>query len=169
MNVGMYLEMRLITAYETLWDDVSKQLMNHPSETVIRRAVQTIRHLLSTTSLQNTNKKRMGDLEEELGGAIRERVGDRAKAGAGGRRALETATLDEEEIRALTTLLYRVSSLINIKDMVIWVEDDDGGKEVRLVDVFTSLVERAKLGNKEEDKVGFFAHVIYALFDVVSR
>lgn len=156
MNIGMYLEMRLLTAYETLWDDVNKQFMNHSSPTVIRRAVGTIGHMLSTTSLQNTNKKKMGDLEEELGSAIRERVGDRAKVGSGGRRALETTTLDEEEIRVLNTMLYRVHALMNIRDMVNWMEESDDAKEVRLLDVFTSLMERAKLGNTDEDKVCLF-------------
>jgi cohesin complex subunit SA-1/2 len=152
MNIGMYLEMRLITAYETLWDDVSKQFMNHSSPTVLRRAVGTIGHMLSTTSLQNTNKQKMRELEEELGSAIRERIGDRARAPAGGRRPLETATLNEEEIRGLSTMLYRVSCLMSIRDMVGWMEETNGS-EVRLLDMFTSLMERAKLGNPDEDKV----------------
>jgi cohesin complex subunit SA-1/2 len=164
MNIGMYLEMRLITAYETLWDDVSKQFMNHSSPTVLRRAVGTIGHMLSTASLQNTNKQKMTDLEEELGSAIRERIGERARATAGGRRPLETATLDEEEIRVLSTMLYRVSCLMSIRDMVGWMENTDGS-EVRLLDVFTSLMERAKLGNADEDKV----RVLISMISVVTH
>ncbi|KIM27792.1 hypothetical protein M408DRAFT_329747 [Serendipita vermifera MAFF 305830] len=150
MNINMYLEMRMISAYETLWDDVCKQFMTHSSPDVIRRAVGTIRHMLSAASLQNTNKKKIGELEEELAGILR---GKAATAGSGGRRSLETATFNEDETQALDTTIYRVANLLNLRNMSAWLEEDDGGKEVRLLEIFTSLAERARLGNESEDKM----------------
>jgi cohesin complex subunit SA-1/2 len=151
MNINMYLEMRMITAYESLWDDVSKQFMTHSSSEVILRAVGTIRHMLAAKSLQNTNKKKIGELEEELAGVLRGKAG---AAGVGGRKNLETSTLDAEEVQLLDVTVYRVANLLNIRNMASWLEDDDGGKEVRLLEIFMSLAERARLGNEDEDKVG---------------
>lgn len=156
MNLGMYLEMRMMAAYETLWDDVSKQFMTQSSPDVIRHTVGTIKHLLGTTSLQNANQKKIADLEEELASALRDKVGGRTRPKTGGKRALETTILHGDEIAALNVLLYRVESLFNIRNLVSWAEDDDGGKEVRLLDIFTSLMERSKLGNSSEDKVRSF-------------
>ena len=155
MNINMYLEMRMISSYETLWDDVCKQFMTHSSPDVIRRAVGTIRHMLSAASLQNTNKKKIGELEEELAGVLRGKAGS---AGVGGRKNLETATFDDDEVRTLDGTIYRIANLFNLRNMSSWLEDDDGGKEVRLIEIFTSLAERARLGNENEDKV---CHTIF--------
>jgi hypothetical protein len=37
--------------------------------------------------------------------------------------------------------------------MMTWMEDDEGGKQSRALDIFLALLERAKLGNESEDKV----------------
>jgi len=153
MNINMYLEMRMIAAYENLWDDVCKQFMTHSSSEVILRAVGTIRHMLATKSLQNTNKKKIGELEEELSRVLR---GKASAAGVGGRKNLETSTLDAEEVQALDVTVYRIANLLNVRNMASWLEDDDGGKEVRLIEIFTSLVERARLGNEDEDKASYY-------------
>jgi cohesin complex subunit SA-1/2 len=77
MDLGMYLEMRMIGAYESLWDDVTKQFMHYSSPLVVRRAVATIKHMLDTPALANANAKKILELEEELGTALRDAVGAR--------------------------------------------------------------------------------------------
>lgn len=137
--------MRMISAYETLWDDVTKHFLTHRSSNVVRRAVATIKHMLSTASLANTNTKKILELEEELSVALRESVSAMTD--------LETSALDDEELQTLDGTIYRISSLISIRDMVSWLEDDDSGQQRRPLDIVISLVERSRLGNKAENSV----------------
>ncbi|KAG8818564.1 hypothetical protein FRC17_010784 [Serendipita sp. 399] len=147
MSIGMYLELRMINAYEALWDDVSKQFLTHSSPEVIRRAVSSMRQMLSTSSLRNINKKKLAELEEELAGSLRRLVG----TGRATLKSLETAGLNSDRIHMLSTTIYRVAAILSVKDMSGWLEDDDGGKALRILDITTSLVERAKLGHQNED------------------
>jgi len=144
MDLGMYLEMRMIGAYESLWDDVIKQFMHYSSPLVVRRAVPTIKHMLDTPALANANAKKILELEEELGTALRDAVGA---------REIETATLQEEEAKRIEGVALRVACLSSTRDMMAWMEDDEGGKQSRALDIFLALLERAKLGHEAEDKV----------------
>ena len=147
MDPGMYLEMRMVTAYESLWDDVSKQFMHYSCPFVVRRAVATIKHMLDTPPLANANAKKILELEEELGTALRDAVGA---------REIETAVLQEEEARRIEGVALRVACLSSTRDMMAWMEDDEGGKQSRALDIFLALIERAKLGHEAEDKVRIF-------------
>ena len=140
----MYLEMRMIGAYESLWDDVTKQFMHYSSPLVVRRAVATIKHMLETPALANANAKKILELEEELGTALRDAVGA---------RQIDTATLQEEEAKGIEGVALRVACLSSTRDMMAWMEDDEGGKQSRALDIFLALLERAKLGHEAEDKV----------------
>ena len=140
----MYLEMRMISAYESLWDDVTKQFMHYSSPLVVRRAVATIKHMLDTPALANANAKKILELEEELGTALRDAVGT---------REIETADLQEEEAKRIEGAALRVACLSSTRDMMTWMEDDEGGKQSRALDIFLALLERAKLGREAEDKV----------------
>ena len=140
----MYLEMRMVSAYESLWDDVTKQFMHYSFPLVVRRAVATIKHMLDTHSLANANAKKILELEEELGTALRDTIAT---------RDIETAVLREEEAKRIEGVALRVACLSSTRDMMTWMEDDEGGKQSRALDIFLVLLERAKLGRESEDKV----------------
>jgi cohesin complex subunit SA-1/2 len=144
MDLGMYLEMRMIGAYESLWDDITKQFTHYSSPLLVRRAVATIKHMLDTPALANANAKKILELEEELGAALRDAVGV---------GEIETAVLQEEEVKRFEGVALRVACLSSTRDMMTWMEDDEGGKQSRALDIFLALLERAKLGNEAEDKV----------------
>ena len=140
----MYLEMRMVSAYESLWDDVTKQFMHYSLPLVVRRAVATIKHMLDTPALANANAKKILELEEGLGTALRDAVGA---------QDIETAVLGEEEAKSIEGVALRVACLSSTRDMMTWMEDDEGGKQSRALDIFLALLERAKLGYESEDKV----------------
>ncbi|CCA73858.1 related to Nuclear cohesin complex subunit [Serendipita indica DSM 11827] len=161
MNIGMYLEMRMITAYEALWDDISKQFLTHSSHDVIRHSVLAMKHMFLATSLQNTNRKKLGELEEEMSMAIKLLAG----SGKNSLKQLATKTFDEDSLHAAGLTVYRISTLLSVKDLVPWLEDNDSGKGIRPLDVFSALVERAKLGHQREDRL--IEQAIYVLFSFI--
>jgi len=110
--------------------------------------MDTIRHLLSTTSLSNTNSQKILELEDELSSSLREVIG--------GRDDLEIAVFTDDEVHALTAIALRVSMLFGFRDMTAWMEEDEGGKQSNAWDILVAVAERGGLGYKEEDQVRFF-------------
>lgn len=119
--------------------------MSHSAPTVLRHAVATIQHLSQTTSLANTNATKIIELEDELATSVRELLA--------GREELDIVTFTEDEVHALSAFVLRLHTLYGVRDMTSWMEEDEGGKVARLVDVLGALAERGRLGYKEEEMV----------------
>ncbi|KAJ6481707.1 hypothetical protein C8R45DRAFT_1150698 [Mycena sanguinolenta] len=142
MNLDLYLEMRMMTNYSNLWDDITKQFLSHSQPGVLRAAIGAIKHLLAATSLSNQNNAKMLELEDELSSALRDAVA--------GREEIEVAGFEEDEVIALGALCARLSELCGARDMSAWMEEDEGGKQSSAWDIVSALVERGRLGYKEE-------------------
>ncbi|KAI5121584.1 hypothetical protein M0805_009455 [Coniferiporia weirii] len=143
MNMDMYLEMRMIAAYESLWDDVIKQFLTHSSAAVLNNSITTIVHLMSATSLSNTNSTKILELEDELASSLRDAVG--------GRDELEVATFSDDEAHSLGAICARLCALAGSRDLTAWMEEDEGGKQSSAWDIVCALAERGRLGYKEEE------------------
>ncbi|KAI0703063.1 hypothetical protein BC835DRAFT_1319789 [Cytidiella melzeri] len=143
MKLDLYLEMRMITAYSALWDDIIKQFTSHSAQIVLMKAVTTIRHMMDATSLSNTNSVKVLELEEILSTSLRDVIQ--------GRDELEIASFSEDEILALTGICTRLATLAGARDMVAWMEEDERGMQSSAWDIVMALVERGKLGYKEEE------------------
>ncbi|KAJ6612818.1 hypothetical protein B0H10DRAFT_2051218 [Mycena sp. CBHHK59/15] len=142
MNLDLYLEMRMLTGYASFWDDITKQFLSHSSPSVLGAAVGAIMHLMAATSLSNANSTKILELEDELSSALRDAVA--------GREEIEIAGFNEDEVIALGALCARLSVLAGCRDMTGWMEEDEGGKQSSAWDIACALVERGRLGYKEE-------------------
>lgn len=107
--------------------------------------------LLSATSLANTNSTKVLELEDELSSLLRDTVA--------GREEIEVASFNEDEVLALTALCARLDTLAGMRDMTTWVEEDEGGKQSSAWDIISALVDRGRLGYKEEESVRTEYHV----------
>ncbi|KAK7678058.1 hypothetical protein QCA50_018999 [Cerrena zonata] len=154
MNLNEYLEMRMMTAYSTLWDDITKQFLSHSSSTVLTNAVTTIRYMMDTTSLSNTNSTKILELEDELSNSLREAIS--------GGDELEVASFDEDEVLALSAVCSRIATLAGTRDMISWMEEDEGGKQSSAWDIVSALAERGRLGYKEEEAM--IDHALQVLY-----
>ncbi|KAF9011840.1 hypothetical protein BDQ17DRAFT_1396897 [Cyathus striatus] len=143
MNLDLYLEMRMIASYASLWDDVTKQFLSHSSVTVLSRAMSAIRYFMDATSLSNTNSTKILELEDELSSALRDAVA--------GRDEIEVATFSEDEVLVLGALCTRLATLTGSRNMTIWMEEDEGGKQSSAWDIIVALAERGRLGYREEE------------------
>ncbi|KAF9224974.1 hypothetical protein BS17DRAFT_779369 [Gyrodon lividus] len=145
MNIDLYLEMRMMNAYASLWDDVTKQFLSHSSQTVLTKAVSAIRHFMAATSLTNTNSTKILELEDELATQLRDAVA--------GREEIEVASFTEDEVLALGAVCARICVLAGSRDVCAWMEEDEGGKQSSAWDIVCALVERGRLGYKEEERM----------------
>ncbi|KAI9463987.1 hypothetical protein BJY52DRAFT_1115027 [Lactarius psammicola] len=143
MNLDLYLEMRMTAAYASLWDDITKQFTSHSSPVVLSHAVAAIRHLMDATSLSNTNNTKILELEDKLATSLRDAVA--------GRDELEIASFTEDEVLLLGAICARLSTLAGARDMSSWMEEDEGGKQSSAWDIISALLDRGRLGYKEEE------------------
>ncbi|GAA5880996.1 hypothetical protein JCM1840_007214 [Sporobolomyces johnsonii] len=141
VQLDMYLDLRMLTAYETLWDDVTKQFLKHTDPDVLDQAVRTIIHFLSATNLSNTNQTKSTELEETLVSALRTAVAD---------KDIESSTFEEDELHTLTASVARVDKLSRVRNLAPSLNDTDGGKQTSAWEILDSLVNRGRLGYKEE-------------------
>ncbi|KAH9974267.1 hypothetical protein BGW80DRAFT_1436857 [Lactifluus volemus] len=133
MNLDLYLEMRMTAAYASLWDDIAKQFTSHSSPVVLSHAVAAIRHLMDATSLSNTNSTKILEIEDQLATSLRDAVA--------GRDELEIASFTEDEVLLLGAICAR---------LLCWREDE-GGKQSSAWDIVFALLDRGRLGYKEEE------------------
>ena len=103
---------------------------------------------MDATSLSNTNSTKILELEDELSSSLRDTVA--------GREEIEVATFTEDEVLALTAFCTRLTVLAGTRNMTAWIEEDEGGKQSSAWDILSALVERGRLGYKEEEMVDFF-------------
>lgn len=143
----------MVQAYEALWDDISKQFLTQSSPLVLSNATSTIHYLLSTTTLANTNSAKILELEDELALALRDAVA--------GRDEIEVASFTEDEVHALGAIVSRLSALFGLRDMTGWMEEDEAGKQTPAWDIVSALIERGRLGIKEEELVSIILPMIY--------
>lgn len=163
MNLDLYLEMRMIAvsfvsfvlnfifsfsiiqAYTSLWDDVIKQFVSHSSIKVLSCAMTAIRHFMDATSLSNANSTKILELEDELSTQLRDTIA--------GRDEIEVASFSEDEVLALSAWCTRLSVLAGTRNLTVWTEEDEGGKQSSAWDIINALVERGRLGYKDEETV----------------
>ncbi|GAA5919670.1 hypothetical protein JCM1841_005220 [Sporobolomyces salmonicolor] len=144
VRLDMYLDLRMLTAYETLWDDVTKQFLMHTDPDVLDQAVRTIIHFLSATNLSNTNQTKSTELEETLVSALHHAVAD---------KDIESSTFEEDELHTLTASVARVDKLSRVRNLAMSLNDNDGGKQTSAWEILDSLVNRGRLGYKEEARM----------------
>ncbi|KAK4699710.1 cohesin complex subunit SA-1/2, partial [Phenoliferia sp. Uapishka_3] len=143
ISLELYLDMRLISSYEALWDDITKQLNKHANVQVIDQAVRTIQVLNEGSTLGNTNAAKMAELEETLVSSLREAVSG---------KDVESAAFEEDELLALGSCVLRICRLYAVHDLSNTLDDTEDGKSSAW-EIIDSLVERGRLGYKDEVEV----------------
>lgn len=106
-----------------------------------------VRYFMEATSLSNTNSTKILELEDELSTQLRDTIA--------GRDEIEVSSFSEDEVIALSAWCTRLAILSGTRNMTSWVEEDEGGKQSSAWDIVSALVERGRLGHKEEELVLF--------------
>jgi cohesin complex subunit SA-1/2 len=98
---------------------------------------------MSITSLSNANKEKMQELEDELATSLRDLIA--------GRDELDMITFTEDEVTNLTAICSRLCVLGGHQDITRWADEDEGGKQSSIWSIVSALVERGRLGYKDEE------------------
>lgn len=150
MSLGLYLDMRLVTQYENLWEDVIKQFTNNSDVFLLEKALETIRYMLAEQSLGRTNSEQKTTLETIVVGALRQAIHQVDLQ--------SVSLLRPETIDAISNALLRITLLSKSWDIVDLMEESDRDTPDSVVDIARELLTRAELGIEAEDKVGSFLY-----------
>lgn len=118
-------------------------MLKHTDSDVLDQAVRTIAHFLGSADLSTENQLKMPELEEALLAALRQCVDD---------KDIESATFEEDEVHNLAACVARLDRLSRVKN-ISSLEDNDGGKQTSVWEILDSIVNRGRLGYKEEAEV----------------
>ncbi|WVQ85787.1 hypothetical protein IAT38_007954 [Cryptococcus sp. DSM 104549] len=143
MKLDLYLDMRQTTAYESLWDDITKQFLQHTDPAVLTAAIRTINCLSANTSMSASNTTKLTELQESLFASLRDTIGSDDVA---------VMSIEEDRLAQLEAILYRVSLLQRSRDLVEVMEDEEGGQSSAW-DIVCAFAQRGGLGYKEEAKL----------------
>ncbi|ORX41194.1 STAG domain-domain-containing protein [Kockovaella imperatae] len=140
MKLSVYAEMRKMTAYESLWDDVIKQFLQHTDEDVLKNAAAAIDHLASEDSTANTNSTKLVELEDNLFASLRETING---------EEVFSMTLEDDQLITLQAILLRIKLLQKTVDISDAFESEEGGQS-SVWEIVLAFAERGEVGYKAE-------------------
>ncbi|EGG13105.1 uncharacterized protein MELLADRAFT_86914 [Melampsora larici-populina 98AG31] len=167
LSLGLYLELRMVSAYENLWDILINEYLKQNVQRTISIISSTINHLLNySKSLSHINQKKIETLNKSLfknliNLAFKEDDGDRMID-------LETCGFELDEIDRFYFALIKVFYFFRTRDLSGFLlginndeEDDDGDqmlvdgyvKKQVVVDIIFGLANRGRLNYPEETKM----------------
>ncbi|EIW69874.1 hypothetical protein TREMEDRAFT_68341 [Tremella mesenterica DSM 1558] len=156
MNLSLYLDMRKSAAYDQLWDDVTKQFLQHSDINVLTAAIKAVNHLCSNASMSPSNTTKMNELQEALLASLRDAIDGEDVA---------TFSIDEDKVAALEAILLRIALLARSRDIVSVMEDEEGGQSSGW-EIVCAFAERGAVGYKEEAKL--VEHALHVIFVHIS-
>lgn len=140
MNLAVYLEAQKTAAYQTLWDDVTKQFLQHTDQAVLTAAMQAINTLNANESMATINTQKLGELEEALFTSLRDVVNG---------EDVPSMSIDEDQVTAIEAILLRISLLARSRDISAAMEDEEGGQSAGWT-IVSAFAGRGGLGYREE-------------------
>ncbi|WVQ95735.1 hypothetical protein IAU59_002834 [Kwoniella sp. CBS 9459] len=143
MKLGLYHDVRMGTAYNALWDEVSKQFLQHTNPAVLISAIQAINRLSQNSDMDAANTTKLAELQESLFASLRDAIGQNDVA---------LLSLEEEGLAQLEAIMLRLSLLQKTRNLVEIMEDIEGGQSSGW-DIVCAFAERGRLGYKEEAKM----------------
>ena len=143
MNLELYLDMRLVSQYEMLWDNITKQFTSSTNAFLLERAVEAIQHLRSAETLSQYNGEKSTALEQAVTAPIYE-VASSSEIRTG---------LDADDLKKLEGAFTRLVLIVKNWDVVMLLEEKDGGNASSLVDIAVEVLDRGQVGSTDEDNV----------------
>ena len=132
-----------LQAYDSLWDDVTKQFLQHTDPNLLAAAIKTIVSLSLNTDMSSSNDTKLAELDESVFTSLRDEING---------EEVFSMSLNEDRLASLQAILLRISLLARSKDIVDIMDDEEGGQSSGW-DIVYAFAERGEVGFKEEAKV----------------
>lgn len=145
VDLDLYLEMRQVTNYEQLWDDITRQFVNHNDLYLLEKAMDAINVLRSTQALSATNSEKASALGTAVVDPLRQLLD--------GVDAVNATPIDKDTIRNLSSWLARLNLILKHWDVTSALTESDSENLPTVVESLNQIVERGQMGFDEEEKV----------------
>ena len=145
MQLSYYLDTRQITAYEALWDTVSKHVLRSTTH-VFAAAVDAAQALCAAEELNSTNIDKLANMKTACITSFQTVAED---------RDLEHAHLEDTELADLTKSLHAITALTKVWNIVDLLDLPSSQTSRSVVQHTSALIYRGLLGQTEDDQVGY--------------
>ena len=144
MNLELYLDLRIISQYESLWDSVSKLFLKGSDVFLLKRAMETINILNETAALGQSNAEKATLLQTATLAPLKEAAAD---------LEIEHAILEDDQREELALALTRASLIAKNWDIRERLEELDPNKSTSVISFAIALLDRGTLGLADDEKV----------------
>ncbi|WAQ86538.1 hypothetical protein PtA15_7A264 [Puccinia triticina] len=148
MSLNIYLDLRMVSAFEKLWDTMIKQYLKQQHLGTIQVISSTIAHVLSESkSLEHVSQAKIVKLHGALLSSLKDLTANRSD--------IEKDQLREDEIVSLTLLLTKIARLFRQSDMSSSIKstDSDTTGSTSPYELINALAKRAHLAHPTEVKL----------------
>lgn len=145
MNLELYLDLRRVSSYEVLWDDLIKQFCQHSDLNLLERCLEAIVYMVSTAALSQTNTEKRINLEA----AVKQPLVDIARD-----EEIERAELDDAAVEACTNATVKLALMIKSWDITKLLDEKEESETITPLRIIEGIEDRAQFGYAQEEKVG---------------
>lgn len=147
MSLNMYLDLRMVSAFEEFWDTMIKHYLKQHHLGVIQMISSTIAHVLAgAKSLNHVNQVKILKLHEALVSSLQDLTSDQSD--------LENEEMEENEVVSLTLLLQKITLLFRQSDLSSTLKsaglENQGPSPL---DLINSIAHRGRLACANESKL----------------
>jgi cohesin complex subunit SA-1/2 len=126
-----------------LWDDITKQFLDHTDPSLLTAATKAIFHLTSNAAGEAANNEKLMELDETIFTSLRDTING---------EEVFSMSLDEDRLTKIQAILLRISLLQRSRDITQVMEDEEGGQSSGW-EIVCAFAERGDVGYKEEANV----------------
>ncbi|KAH9813993.1 hypothetical protein DFH28DRAFT_329820 [Melampsora americana] len=166
LSLGLYLDLRMVSAYENLWDILINEYIKQQVQRTISVISSTINHLLSfARSLSHINIKKIEHLDKVLLKNLK-RLAFKEEEEEDRMIDLETCGFELQEIDRFYFSLLKITYLFRSRDLssiLLGISDDDldddhmmldgSVKKTVVIEIILGLANRGRLNYPEEIKM----------------
>lgn len=145
MQLGLYLDMRQLSAYESLWDIVTRQFLAARDTALLQRSMETLDVFVATKELSGINSAKQSALEAAILAPLKEIATE---------VEIEHNHLEPEQRDKLTGAITRLVLLSRYNDCSSLLEEEtDRNRPNSAIHIAMGVLERGSLGMQEDDQV----------------
>ncbi|MBW0488616.1 hypothetical protein O181_028331 [Austropuccinia psidii MF-1] len=147
LYLNMYLDLRMVSAFEEVWETLIKQYMKQHRIETIHVISSTIVHVSTNTkSLDHINQSKITKLYDSLMSALLQSTTNKTD--------LDAIQLKDEEIASLTLLLTKIVILFRQVDMTSSLKPDVSTQQPSSpLNLIAAIANRGRLAHRNESRL----------------
>ncbi|CAH7682287.1 expressed protein, partial [Phakopsora pachyrhizi] len=146
LSLNLYLDLRMVSAFEEMWDTLTKEYLKQQRMEAIQAISTAIDHVSTKSkSLKHISESKIKNLDDALMLNLLDMTEDKTD--------VETNNFEVDEVLSLTLLLIKIANLIRQRDLTDVLQSKLPSNRSSPLDVIVSLANRGRLEYESEARL----------------